>query len=51
MIIFGTDGWRGLLDSEINIASVEEVAQAFALYLKNKFAQKDKQSVAIGYDG
>ncbi|RKY48636.1 MAG: phosphoglucomutase, partial [Candidatus Neomarinimicrobiota bacterium] len=49
-IHFGTDGWRGLLDSEMNMASVSLVAQAFADYLKNKTADKNPSCV-IGYDG
>lgn len=47
-IIFGTDGWRGLLDSEFTDDSVSLVAQAFSDYAKSSVAQP---SVAIGYDG
>ncbi len=47
-IIFGTDGWRGLLDSEINEVSVALVAQAFADYNLQKFSQP---AIAIGFDG
>lgn len=53
-IIFGTDGWRGLLDEEINFQSVELVAQAFAKYLKacRKGADNNNDiKVAIGFDG
>ncbi len=50
-IIFGTDGWRGLLDEEVNEYSVKEVAQAFSLYLFNKYPHKNNISVAVGYDG
>ncbi len=46
-ITFGTDGWRGLLDSEFNDESVSLVAQAFSDYAKNIAIQP---SVAIGYD-
>lgn len=49
-IVFGTDGWRGLLDIEVNQETVREVAQAFALYLQNKFIEKSIQ-VAVGFDG
>lgn len=47
-IFFGTDGWRGLLDKEINQQSILIVAQAFADYL-NKI--KNDSSVAVGFDG
>lgn len=47
-IIFGTDGWRGLLDKEINHDTVAQVAQAFSDYLHYKF--NDKKEVAIGFD-
>ena len=50
-IIFGTDGWRGLLDSEININTVGEAAQAFSLYLKNKYREENNIKAAIAYDG
>ena len=47
-IIFGTDGWRGLLDEELNELNIQRVAQAFADYmrLKSKYNR-----VVIGYDG
>lgn len=47
-IEFGTDGWRGLLDSQINESTVAVVAQAFADYLNGK---NERNSVAVGYDG
>ncbi len=47
-IIFGTDGWRGLLDSEMNDDTVSLVAQAFADYCNGEFASPQ---IAIGYDG
>jgi len=47
-IIFGTDGWRGLLDDELNPANIQRVAQAFALYIKENGTQN---RVAIGFDG
>lgn len=47
-IIFGTDGWRALLDSQINPQTVARAAQAFALYCNRKFS---KPVVAVGYDG
>ncbi len=47
-IIFGTDGWRGLLDSEINDESVSLVAQAFADYNLQNFSSP---KIAVGFDG
>jgi len=47
-IIFGTDGWRGLLDSEINEDTVALVAQAFADYNLQRSSQPE---IAIGFDG
>jgi len=47
-IIFGTDGWRGLLDSEINEETVSLVAQAFADYNLQKYFAPE---TAIGFDG
>ena len=49
-IIFGTDGWRGILDSEINDGTVAIAAQAFADYLINR-EKKHLIKTAIGYDG
>lgn len=47
-IIFGTDGWRGLLDSEVNEETISLVAQAFALYNLQRFSEP---KIAIGFDG
>ena len=47
-IIFGTDGWRGLLDNEINEETVAHVAQAFADYNLQNFSQP---AIAVGFDG
>lgn len=47
-IEFGTDGWRALLDSQINEINVSLVAQAFADYLKEK---SEKSNVVVGFDG
>ncbi len=47
-IIFGTDGWRGLLDSEMNDDTVSVAAQAFSDYININF---NKPSIAVGYDG
>lgn len=47
-IFFGTDGWRGLIDKEVNEHTIEIVAQAFADYLNNNH---QNASAAIGFDG
>lgn len=47
-IFFGTDGWRGLLDKEVNEKTIEIVAQAFADYLNEP---NKENSVAVGFDG
>jgi phosphomannomutase len=47
-ILFGTDGWRGIIDDEINEKSICIAAQAFADYLNSKFPSP---SAAVGYDG
>jgi phosphomannomutase len=46
-IIFGTDGWRGLLDEELNLENIRRVGQAFSIYINQK---NSKAKVAIGYD-
>lgn len=48
-IIFGTDGWRGLIDFEVNIETISVVARAFADYLYSKEVHNPK--VAVSYDG
>lgn len=50
-ILFGTDGWRGLLDRQLNAANVARVAQAFAEYLKDADKDSPDLKVAVGYDG
>lgn len=47
-IVFGTDGWRGLLGEELNVENIQLVAQAFADYMRLK-ARNNR--VVIGYDG
>jgi phosphomannomutase len=48
-ILFGTDGWRGLLGSDLNDHNVALVAQAFADYLLQ--LDHPDPAVAIGFDG
>lgn len=50
-IIFGTDGWRGLLDSEVTIKNVAAVAQAFSDYLLARIHKIISPQVAVAYDG
>ena len=47
-IIFGTDGWRGLIDKEVNEETISIAAQAFADYLNSNF---NDPTAAIGFDG
>lgn len=47
-IFFGTDGWRALLDSEINSGSVAVVAQAFTDYVLGEAGKG--ATVAVAYD-
>lgn len=48
-IIFGTDGWRGLIDLEINIETISVVARAFVDYLLSK--EQNDIKVAVAFDG
>ncbi len=48
-IIFGTDGWRGLIDFDINIETISVVARAFADYIYSKEILSPK--VAVAFDG
>lgn len=50
-IIFGTDGWRGLIDDEINNESVALAAQAFSDYLHSISDFSQPLQVAIAFDG
>ncbi|TVQ06671.1 MAG: phosphoglucomutase [Bacteroidetes bacterium] len=47
-IEFGTDGWRGLLDDDLNDHNIQIVAQALADYMRLK---SKNNRVAVGYDG
>jgi phosphomannomutase len=50
-IVFGTDGWRGIIDEEVNNKSIAVIAQAFADYLLRSVHIIISPSVIIGYDG
>lgn len=46
-VIFGSDGWKGIIAKEFTIASVSKVAYATSLWLSRKFKNP---SVVVGYD-
>ncbi len=48
-ILFGTDGWRGIIDEDVNENSIAEAAQAFAAYLGS--TKRVNPQAAVGYDG
>ncbi|NUN08013.1 MAG: phosphoglucomutase [Ignavibacteriaceae bacterium] len=50
-MVFGTDGWRGLINEELNNQNIGRVAAAFALYLVKNTRSGKMVKVAIGYDG
>jgi len=47
-IIFGTDGWRGVIAQDFTFDNVRVVAQAIADYLKAKGL--DQRGLIVGYD-
>jgi phosphomannomutase len=47
-IVFGTDGWRGIIADDFTFDNVKAVAQALADYLISK--DKAKRGLVIGYD-
>lgn len=46
-IVFGTDGWRGLIARDFTFDNVNLVAKALAYYVKDNYRNKP---VVIGYD-
>jgi phosphomannomutase len=48
-IIFGTDGWRGFIEQDVNESSIAEAAQAFSVYRLNTGSTQKR--IAVGYDG
>ncbi len=50
MIVFGTDGWRGLIARDFTFENVRYVALATARYIKKISKESDFPSVVIGYD-
>lgn len=50
-IIFGTDGWRGVIAEEFTFANLQKVALATAQYFKEEAKRlKRKPLIVIGYD-
>ena len=47
-IIFGTDGWRGVIAEDFTFENVKKVAYATALYFKKH--KKIKNGIVVGYD-
>jgi len=47
-IVFGTDGWRGIIADDFTFDNVKAVAQALADYFTSQ--DKAQQSLIIGYD-
>lgn len=45
-IKFGTDGWRAIIDKDFTVENVARVAEATALWLK----ERGSTSVVVGYD-
>jgi phosphomannomutase len=48
MIVFGTDGWRGLIARDFTFENLQYVALATAKFVKKNF--KDLPTVIVGYD-
>lgn len=50
-IKFGTDGWRAIIEKEINEASIAKVAHAFSKYLLQRYHNQSDITIVIGFDG
>ncbi len=48
MIVFGTDGWRGVIARDFTFDNLHSVALATAIYAKK--IQPEKPAVVVGYD-
>jgi phosphomannomutase len=48
-IIFGTDGWRGMIAEDYTFESVRRCAQGFSDFLK-KSKSSNNLSIVIGHD-
>lgn len=49
MIVFGTDGWRGLIARDFTFDNVQRVSHATADYIES-LKTDEKKTVVIGYD-
>ncbi|MCM8780916.1 MAG: phosphoglucomutase/phosphomannomutase family protein, partial [Candidatus Omnitrophica bacterium] len=50
-IVFGTDGWRGVISKDFTFDNVKKVAQAIADYYKGLQSQQPARiQIAVGYD-
>jgi phosphomannomutase len=50
-IVFGTDGWRGVIAEDFTFANVEKVALAAARYFKQEAKRlKRRPMIVVGYD-
>lgn len=49
-ILFGTDGWRGIVGRDFTFHNVAKVTAGIAGYLKKKHKQKTTSQVLVGYD-
>lgn len=47
-IVFGTDGWRAIMDNEFTLSNVKVVSQAIAHYLKDH--DLAGRGIIVGYD-
>ncbi len=50
-IVFGTDGWRGIIDLDVTNKSIAVIAQAFADHLLASVHKIISPAVVIGFDG
>lgn len=50
MIVFGTDGWRGLIARDFTFDNVRLVSLATSKYIKKISKEEEYPSVVIGYD-
>jgi phosphomannomutase len=49
-IVFGTDGFRGLIGEKFNFENVRRIAQGLADYIAYKSMKGEDKKVVIGYD-
>ncbi|HPU23814.1 MAG TPA: phosphoglucomutase/phosphomannomutase family protein, partial [Candidatus Kapabacteria bacterium] len=49
-IVFGTDGWRGVIARDFTFDNVRLVAYATARHILNHYKDVEYPSVVVGYD-